>query len=216
MTSRPRLLILGVSPVAQALSELAPRVGFAVTVVFPGAEREFFPDADQVREGFDVASSGIGPADFVVVATQGRKDEEGLEAALATAAGAIAFVGSKLKAAKLKQYLLERGHARARVEAISSPAGLDIGAVTPSEIALSIVAGLVQQRREHGKTDIQKDAGRKIMAAVDPVCGMQVDPANAEYRSSYAGTDYYFCCAGCKHRFDQSPGQYLSPSRSAS
>jgi len=210
MTSRPRLLIIGASPVAQALSELAPRVGFVVVAAFPGAEPRFFPDADQVLDGFDLAPGKIGPADFVVVATQGRKDEDGLEAALATAAGSIALIASRRKAAKLKQYLMERGHTRARVEAISSPAGLDIGAVTPAEIALSILAGLVKLRHERGKTGIQQEAVRPTAPSVDPVCSMQIDPATAEYQSSYGGKAYYFCGAGCKHRFDQAPAQYQS------
>jgi xanthine dehydrogenase accessory factor len=211
MTARPRLLVIGASPVAQALSELAPRVGFAVVAAFPGAERRFFPDADQVLDGFDLAPGNIGPADFVVVATQGGKDEDGLEAALSTEAFSIALIASRRKAAKLKQYLMVRGHPRARVEAISAPAGLDIGAVTPTEIALSILADLIKLRRDRRETESRQETVHPAASAVDPVCGMQVDPTTAEYQSSYTGKDYYFCCAGCKHRFDQSPSQYLAP-----
>ncbi len=211
MTSRPRLLIIGASPVGQALSELAARVGFAVAAAFPGAEPPLFPDADQVVNGLDLAACKMGPDDFIVVATQGRKDEEGLEAALTTQAGFIALIASRRKAEKLKQYLRERGHAQARVDTISAPAGLDIGAVTPPEIALSILADLVKRRRARGKAETQKQISPQPAAEsfIDPVCGMRVEPATAEYRSSFGGRNFYFCCAGCKHQFDKSPAQYL-------
>lgn len=209
---QPRVLIIGVSPTAQALSELAARLGFSVIAAFPGADRNAFPDAMQIVDGLEVERADTGPQDFVVVATQGRKDEEGLEAALATHAGFIAFVGSRRKADKLKRYLKERGHAAKRVDAISAPAGLDVGAVTPAEIALSIVADLIKRRRKYSTARAETPAEPRVAPPVsetDPVCGMQVDTTRAEHRSIHGGHVYYFCCAGCKHEFEKAPERYL-------
>jgi xanthine dehydrogenase accessory factor len=233
--ARPALLIIGASPSAQALASLASRAGFDVSVAFPDASADMFPDALRVLDGLDVASLESAPA-FVVVATQGKRDEGGLEAALATASPYIAFIASERKAGKLREYLKERGHDARRVDAIESPAGVEIGAVTCEEIALSVLAGLVRARRMEGigavpvpgKTAATAVAGGSPKTgeaatgrsaggdrsdapatAIDPVCGMNVKVANAEFKSEYRGQHYYFCCAGCQHSFDKSPERYL-------
>jgi len=126
---RPAVLVFGGSPVAVAVSELAARFGFAVA---------------SASESFEIA--GIAPA-FVVVATQGRGDEAALTAAVNGAAGYVAFVGSHRKAAALRDALMARGVDREKLARVRAPAGLDIGAVTPEEIALSIVAEMVEVRR---------------------------------------------------------------------
>lgn len=225
VVARPALLIIGASPAAQVLSGLARRVGFAVTAAFPGADVELFPEADRVVDGLAGLELPAGVPAFVVVSTQGKRDEEGLEAALATGAQYIAFVASERKAAKLKQYLRERGHDATRVEAILAPAGVAIGAVTPEEIALSVLAGVVQARRSGlgaltaaARIAAGAESARSVRAghvsagpveAIDPVCGMTVHTATAEYRSEYAGETYYFCCGGCKHSFEKEPPRYL-------
>ncbi len=106
---RPALLIIGGAHAAQTLAGLAKRVGFAVTAANPGATAELFPDADHVVDGLDMQALPGPKPSFVVVATQGKRDEGGLEAALETRAPYVAFIARSLKAEKLKQYLLERG-----------------------------------------------------------------------------------------------------------
>ena len=145
--AKPALLIVGASPAAQSLCGLAQRVGFAVTAAFPDADKELFPDASRVIDNLETANVAAVQTSFVVVATQGKRDEAGLEAALATNAPYIAFIASARKAEKLKQYLLERGHDAAKVAAIISPAGVEIDAETPEEIALSVLAAVVKVRR---------------------------------------------------------------------
>jgi len=222
--SRPVLLIIGGSPAAQSLSALAHRTGFAVSSVFPGASANMFPDAVEIVDGMDVSALQCGAPSFVVVATQGKHDEAGLEAALATGCGYIAFIASERKSGKLRTYLKERGHDETRVNAMISPAGIEIGAVTPEEIALSVLAGMVRARREEGFGAAQttmmhqedKQAGSDDKPeiteeeAVDPVCGMRVDVVNAEYRADYHDKVYYFCCTGCQHSFEKSPEKYLA------
>jgi len=150
---RPVMLIVGASPAAQALSALAHRVGFSVTAAFPGADSDMFPDADRIIDGLALTEHLAGTPSFVIVATQGKRDEEGLEAALNTGSDFIAFIASERKADKLKNYLKERGHDAAKVDAILSPAGIEIGAVTPEEIALSVLAGVVKTRRDLADTE---------------------------------------------------------------
>ncbi|MGA7800483.1 MAG: XdhC family protein [Gammaproteobacteria bacterium] len=223
IVARPALLIVGGSPAAQALSGLAARLGFAVTVAVPGADAATFPDAVRLVESLQPdALTELRPS-LVVVATQGKRDEAGLEAALGTGAPFIAFIASARKAAKLREYLTERGHDPSRVAAIESPAGVEIGAVTEEEIALSVLARLVQVRRS-GAVDVAGAAsqGAQVRAsapaasaaeaageAIDPVCGMTVDIATADYRSEYAGRSWYFCCGHCQHAFDKDPQRYV-------
>ena len=144
---RPALFVLGASAAGQALAALAGRVGFAVTAAAPKGDVAAFGEVERVVEGFDLGGVATSASDFVVVATQGKGDRQALEAALATGAGYIAFISSRRKASALKEELKARGHDFARLDAIHAPAGLDIGAVTPAEVALAILADVVRERR---------------------------------------------------------------------
>jgi xanthine dehydrogenase accessory factor len=143
---RPSLVLLGASPVGQALARLARNVGYSVVAACRAEEAPLYPGADRIIEGFGLGDAA-GRGSLVVVATQGRGDREALEAALATGAGYIAFVASRRKAAKLKQLLVKSGCDASRVDAIRAPAGLDIQAVTPEEVAVSILGEMIQFRR---------------------------------------------------------------------
>lgn len=228
---RPSLLIVGTSPVAQVLGVLAEQTGFDVFAASPGADAAMFPRARQVLDGMDLAGLTCGTPDFVVVATQGVRDEPGLRAALGSGARYIAFIASERKATSLRDYLKERGHDPRQVDAIVSPAGVQIGAVTPEEIALSVLADVVRARRrgessagvtvrdlaspghfastgsEARNPSAANAAG--TASAIDPICGMSVAIATAEYRSEYQGMAYFFCCAGCQNRFEKEPAHYL-------
>jgi xanthine dehydrogenase accessory factor len=143
---RPLLAIYGASPVAVALAELAARMGFAVAVSAPKAEHEKFIGADRLIDGVDGVKDMR--SDFTVVSTQGAGDMAALGAALASGAPYIAFVGSRKKAAALKARFAAAGVPEARLAALRAPAGLDLGAITPDEIAFSIVAEMIQTRRQ--------------------------------------------------------------------
>jgi xanthine dehydrogenase accessory factor len=143
---RPQIVVCGSSPVAVAIAELGRRVGFAVTVCVPAAEQAAFAEADRRIEGFALPVADEGPR-FVVVSTQGRGDEAALQAALAIDAAYVAFVGSRKKAEALRKSLAERGVAPERLARLKTPAGLDLGAITPDEIAISILAEIIAARR---------------------------------------------------------------------
>ncbi len=143
---RPQVVICGSSPVAVAIADLARRSGFAVTICAPASEQAGFADADRRIEGFALPVDDPA-ARYVVVSTQGRGDEAALLAALAVDADYVAFVGSRKKAEALKTALAERGVAAERLAKLKAPAGLDLGAITPDEIAISILAEIVAVRR---------------------------------------------------------------------
>jgi len=136
---RPDVEICGSNPVAVAVADLAKRCGFAVTVCAPAAEQSAFAEADRRIEGF--ALPVTEPASrYVIVATQGRGDEAALAAVLAVDVDYVAFVGSRKKAQALRAALTERGVTAERLYKLKAPAGLDLGAITPDEIAISILA----------------------------------------------------------------------------
>lgn len=143
---RPQVVICGSSPVAVAIADLAKRSGFAVTVCAPASEQTAFADADRRIEGFALPVDEAA-ARYVVVSTQSRGDEAALLAALAVDVEYVAFVGSRRKAEALKAELAARGVTAERLEKLKAPAGLDIGAITPDEIAISILAEIVAVRR---------------------------------------------------------------------
>src|SRR5260221_94564 len=125
----------------------------------------------------------------------------------------LSFVASKVKAQKVFDFLAEKGIPRDWLSQIRSPAGLHLGGLSPQEIAVSILAEIVQMRKTK-KTPI---AGKEIAGTrldksegKDPVCGMLVNKGEAKYISDYRGQSYYFCCAGCKQAFDQQPETYLN------
>ena len=144
---RPRILVVGTSPVAKALCGLAKALGYVVTVAGAGGDLAEFEDADHLIEGRLDLPEGTPPFRYVVVSSQGKRDRDALIFGLSTQADYVAFVGSRRKAEKLKTDLLRAGHDPERIAAVRSPAGLHIGAVTPDEIALSILADIVRERR---------------------------------------------------------------------
>lgn len=140
------LLIFGASPIAVALAELADRVGYRIVVIADEAEHWRFKSAHQLAASFDHWAPTAAER-YIVVSTQGRGDEVSLRAALSIPSQYVAFVGSHRKADALKDALAAKGVDRSRCEDLHSPAGLDIGSVTPEEIAVSILAEITSVRR---------------------------------------------------------------------
>jgi xanthine dehydrogenase accessory factor len=148
---KPILAILGSSPVAVAIADLAQRMGFFTTVCAPAAEHGTFASADRLVEGFDIPMDGTEHG-FIVIATQGKGDSAALKAAVELPAPYLAFVGSRKKAAVLKKALADSGVDALNLDRIRAPAGLDIGAITPDEIAFSILAEIIEFRRRGQRT----------------------------------------------------------------
>ena len=150
---RPALVVLGASPVALALCELARPLGYHLTLAAPLAELPQPPDVDLLVDG--LSPQAARPARrFVVVSTQGRGDEAALKAALSIEADYHGFVGSRRKMAALRAKLVEEVDLVA-LDRVAAPAGLDLGAITPEEIALSILSEITQIRRR-GQRGVQE------------------------------------------------------------
>jgi xanthine dehydrogenase accessory factor len=150
----PQLLVCGSSPVAVAVADLGRRIGFALTVCAPAAEQMSFAEVDRRIEGYALAVEDSA-ARYVVVSTQGRGDEAALQAALSIEAEYVAFVGSRKKAEALKAKLAAAGVTPERLAKLKAPAGLDLGAITPDEIAVSILAEIVAVRRGGHRVSVE-------------------------------------------------------------
>lgn len=155
---RPQLYVCGASPVAVAIAAIAPRMGFFVSVCAPASDHALFRDADRLIDGYEIPAES-GSSRYVIVSTQGRGDTAALKSALASPSTYVAFVGSRKKAAALKDELAASSIAPSLLETLRAPAGLDLGAITPDEIALSIVAEMVEVRRHGQRQPEQQEEG---------------------------------------------------------
>jgi xanthine dehydrogenase accessory factor len=203
---RPQLVLIGRSPMAHALAHLGRFMGFAVTVSDPEATREAFPDADAVVPALDELPGLMAPGAIVVVATMGHYDEEALGAALSGPAGYVALIASEKRGRAVLEYLRSTGVPDDTLGRVRCPAGLPIGAVQPEEIALSIMAEIVQIRAHQvprPPEGARPPAAEQSLSAVDPVCGMTVIPSEARYTAVRDGTRFYFCCLRCKETFER-------------
>jgi xanthine dehydrogenase accessory factor len=184
-------------------------MNYAVTVAAADAQREIFPDADMLQTNLDLSQIKITARTFIVVSTQGEDDEEALERAVAADAPYTAFVASRVKSEKVFEYLRERGIAQEKLNKVRVPAGLDIHAASPEEIAVSILAEIIQVKG----TGTSAPAAKMTLPllrqeARDPICGMMVDVGGAKYKSEFRDSSFYFCCSRCKQTFDQQPEKY--------
>jgi xanthine dehydrogenase accessory factor len=217
---KPQIVILGRSPVAVTLARLGRTIGYAVTVVAEEFSGEDFGDAVVWTEkDFSLAGVNFARQTFVVVSTQGQGDEEALESAAKSEAGYVAFVASKTKAEKVLAFLRERGVSEEKLRRVRAPAGLNIAASTPEEIAVSVLAEIIQIRATAHKTATTTAAklpviGHQVPAtsqeAKDPICGMTVSVEKAKYKSEFHSKWFYFCCAACKQSFDKQPEKYAA------
>ncbi|WP_313957457.1 XdhC family protein [Paraburkholderia sp. BCC1885] len=229
----PAVLILGSAPAALEACVLAQRMGLRVHAAASVTE-PFAPlGIPRVIQGFDADTLRLLKPQLILVATQGERDEEALEAALRTSAAAVLLIASQRKADQLRDTMRVRGIPEERLAALHAPAGPHIHARTPQEIALGAVAGLVTLRRTLEQaaadtTDLHA-AGADVLPVlpavppceamasvepparyVNPVCGMAVDIASARHVVEAGGQRVYFCCDGCKLEFERAPDKYLA------
>jgi xanthine dehydrogenase accessory factor len=174
---------------------------------------------------------------MVVVATQGHGDEEAVEQAVAAGPAYLGLVGSAKRGAGVLGYLADRGVPQDQLDRVRVPAGLDLGRTTHREIAVAILAELVQLRASGGlaaasavgsgagavpgegehvsppSRDSASPGGSPPRESRDPVCGMTVTADASSYPLEHDGETYYFCCAGCRRSFQEDPAAYLKESR---
>ena len=168
---------------------------------------------------------------MVIVATQGHGDEEAVEEAVAARPAYLGLVGSRRRGAAVLGYLADRGLPADQLDRVHVPAGLDLGHTTHQEIAVAILAELVQLRASGalagtaaaaparsttaaapGRTPAAEAPARHAepAEAVDPVCGMTVAATAASQPLAHDGVTYYFCCTGCRRKFELDPAAYVT------
>ncbi len=191
---QPQLVAIGRSPAARALAALASGLGWR----------------SLLREENAEIDDGVDDRSYVVVATQGHFDEDALERALATPAVYVGLVASRKRAEAVLGYLRDRGVSEEALARVHAPAGLDLGHVATDEIAVAILAEIVQLRAAGSLEAGMVAEAPARHEEVDPVCGMTVDVADARFRTVHDGLTYYFCSAGCLASFTKDPASYVA------
>jgi xanthine dehydrogenase accessory factor len=200
----PRLVIVGRSPMAQTLAALAGALGWRTALL----------------DGPDFSAADADERSMVVVATQGHGDEEAMEQAVIARPAYLGLVASHRRGAAVLGYLADRGLPKDQLDRVHVPTGLDLGRTSHREIAVAILAELVQLRAaggidtaadEAGGTGAQADQAKRAAPAeaVDPVCGMTVTADGSSYPLEHDGVTYYFCRAGCRRDFEADPAAYV-------
>ncbi len=191
MLPPPQLLVFGESPCARALARLGEVMGYGID---PVGDLSALP-------------ASRPETTFAVVATMGENDEDCIAAAIAARCAYIGVVASRKRFAEIREGLIGRGISRDALAQVHNPAGLDLGARVPEEVALSILAEIVQLRHaaQPRPTPIQAP-----QTETDPVCGMTVEVATARHRATHAGHDYFFCNPRCREKFLADPVRFLA------
>jgi len=194
----PHLVIVGRSPMASTLASLSQALGWRTDLV--GTE-EFTPARADERS-------------MVVVATQGHGDEDMIERAVAIRPAYLGLVASRRRAEAVLGYLADRGLPADQLDRVHAPAGLDLGRTGHEEIAVAILAQLVQLRAAGAAADLpvpqrEPRAGLALAEAVDPVCGMTVLAGAGAMAVTRDSITYHFCCAGCHRAFSENPDAYI-------
>ena len=215
----PRLRIYGSTPIVRVAAWLAREADFDPLTDHEAADMEALANSSAAKAKSALAAHR---ETYALIATQGEGDESALEAALRSCARAVLVIASKRKAERLRTAMKLRGISPERIDAMHAPAGPDIGAVTPNEIALAAVAGLVALRRGRAPSQHMDPAHTKhtrsapasvetqpVTGYVNPVCGAVVDPARALSSLTMSGQTHYFCCQGCRTEFERDPEKYL-------
>lgn len=205
---RPQIVVVGHETIARALVRISKTMQFHVTVVDPLATRASVPETDDVVNELKLPALPLGGESHIIIATHGRYDEEAMEQATQTGASYIALVSSPRRAGVILEHLRERGMTEDALARIKAPAGLDIGAEGAEEIALSIVAEIVRERRAGKAKKAPAGTVAAPALAIDPICQMTVAIADARYTAEHDGRRYYFCCQHCQRTFEKEPQRY--------
>jgi xanthine dehydrogenase accessory factor len=190
----PRLVIAGRSPMARTLADMAGALGWQTDLV---------GDAD-------LSGAAVDARAFVVVATQGHGDEEALEQAVRAAPAYVGLVASRRRGEAVLGYLADRGVPEDLLSRVRVPAGLDLGHTSHREIAVAVLAEIVQLRAAGRlQPESAPRAQTERQEAIDPVCGMSVQPGPNTPTVDYGGKTFYFCSAGCRTVFEKDPASFV-------
>ncbi len=211
-----RLVVVGFTPVAEALATVASALDYdVVRVVVEDELRDLTPLAGVrvvsvtgLRDFVNALSDGERESLVAVVASQGHYDELALEVLQGYDVAFIGLLASRRRAGTVFGVLAQQGVGAERLAMIRNPVGLDIGARSPGEVAVSILAEIIANAPTIAAADTPA-SHRHAGTALDPVCGMDVETTGALYVLEHEAQTYFFCCAGCRASFAADPAQYL-------
>lgn len=208
----PMLTIFGSSHIARALTKLSMAMGYSTTLVLPDINHKPDFDVDKVYTLEEYAQINAEVSkQYIIVSTQGEGDLEALKLALNTPFIYFGFIASRIKAAGIFRDLNEMGISFDQLGKIQTPAGLDINAKSPEEVAISILAGIIKDFRT--EDDSPKEETSQIELGDDyylnPVCNIPVQKSTAKHIIEHGDQKVYFCCNGCKVSFENNPSAYL-------
>ncbi len=189
----PHLVIVGDSPMAASLAGMAAQLDWRV-------ER---------LTGAEFSEGMVGAESIVVVATQGHGDEDVIASALKAAPAYVGVVASRRRAEAVREHLRSQGVGAAELDGLRMPAGLDLGSTTHKEVAVAILAELVQLRADGVFTAEASVHPSEAELAIDPVCGMTVDALDTNHPLEIDGEMFYFCCPGCRAAYATERGATL-------
>ncbi len=204
----PQLIIIGKSIIGRSLIKVARALDYNISLLAQEATRDQFPQVDQVVPEINLESINVGPNTYIVVATQGDQDEKCIRAAIDSEASYVAFIASRRKRDGVYLSLLSKGVEQKKLDAIKSPAGLDINAKTSDEVAISILAEIIQTHHGHS-IDFSKLESENSDIYINPVCGIEVSKTKALHILEHKEEKVYFCCDGCKILFEKDPDKYF-------
>lgn len=199
---RVELVVIGSSPVARTVARMATLMDFEVWACDEQADMGSFPEANRLLPDLAALRSVLTARNYVIVATMNTYDEDAALVALDSGAAYVGVIASQKRLATMRETLRERGLSEERLARLQRPKGLAGPALRPGEIAFSVMADLLDARRQRTGMDLEEAAPARA-EAVDPICGMTVDIATARFTSQRDGQTYYFCCPGCKKTFER-------------
>ena len=210
ITPNPQLIIEGKSSSAMSLLKLAIATNLRVDVLSNEVHKGKFPGGNNIHDRVDLSKINMDKNTFIVVSTQGEDDEESIRKALETNCNYVGFISSLRKSVKIKEYLEQTELSTNRINELKIPVGMDINAKLPEEIAISILAEIVQLFRDpNRKEDQESDTAINDDTYINPVCRVAVSKKDAKHVLEYGAHTVYFCCDGCKVSFDTEPEKYI-------
>ena len=175
----PDLVVVGRSPMVHTLTAMARALGWWTTVVDDGGEETEWAEPDRVVTTLDFEAAGVGPRTALVIATQGHYDEAALEQALAVPAGWIGVVASHRRTASILATMRARGFPDEALDRLRAPAGLDLGRISHEEIAVAVLAELVQFRAA-GRLQVPAAVALPASAPAHDCCGSHHEESHEE------------------------------------
>lgn len=197
------LLVIGDSPIAESITQIAKYIEDMNV-------KHFSIDNSDGNGMKDKLQQQLNPNSYVLVATMGHYDEQSITALQGIELAYLGLIASPKRTGKVIEYLKAEGASDEFCSFISAPAGLNLGAISPAEIAVTILAEIIQHKNSKATVNMKlKLSENKKLEVIDPVCNMVVDLNKTKFKAEYEGIEYGFCCPNCRRLFLKAPQSYL-------